>query len=176
MTKAEKIEWILDQHKKTNHMYDKYLPYEFHLRIVVEVKRKFSYLLPSHLDPEIVELACWGHDLIEDTRASYNDVKEKLGKQVADIIYAVTNDKGKNRRERAGSKYYNGIVNEPGATFVKLCDRIGNVQYGIMTGSTMPKMYLKEAPDFFAKLQLDGGVIVYVSPMVDYLTELFKQK
>ena len=40
-------------------------------------------------------LACWGHDLIEDTRVSYNDVKGQLGEEAADIIYALTNEKVK---------------------------------------------------------------------------------
>ncbi len=176
MLKEEKIEWILGKHSNTNHMYDKYLPYEFHLRIVVEIHKKFKSLLPSNFDHESIELACFGHDLIEDTRTSYNDVKKVLGKKVADIIYAVTNDKGKNRKERAGSNYYAGIVNEPGATYVKLCDRIGNVQYGIMTGSDMLKMYRKELHIFLHKLELDKDVAIYLSPMVDYLIELLLPK
>jgi hypothetical protein len=57
-------------------------------------------------------------------------VKNHLDEGAADIIYAVTNDKGKNRKERAGVKYYEGIRKTPGAVFVKLCDRIANVQYG----------------------------------------------
>jgi len=57
--------------------------------------------------------ACWGHDLIEDCRVSYNDVKDALGQEAADIIYAVTNEKGKNRKERANDKYYEGIRNTP---------------------------------------------------------------
>ena len=47
-------------------------------------------------------LATWGHDLIEDTRVSYNDVMNHLGQEASDIVFAVTNDKGKNRQERAG--------------------------------------------------------------------------
>jgi hypothetical protein len=43
--------------------------------------------------------ACWGHDTIEDTRTSYNDAANHLGKDAADIVYAVTNEKGKNRAE-----------------------------------------------------------------------------
>ena len=30
-------QWCLDQHRNTNHMYDTYLPYEFHLRMVHQV-------------------------------------------------------------------------------------------------------------------------------------------
>jgi (p)ppGpp synthase/HD superfamily hydrolase len=100
----------------------------------------------------VIYLACWGHDLIEDTRVSYNDVSHRLDHagyfDVADIIYAVTNEKGKNRKERANEKYYEGIRSTPGAVFVKLCDRIANVQYSKMTKSRMFEMYGKEQHEF----------------------------
>ena len=40
-----KIDWILKQHKDTNHMYDTYLPYEFHLRMVKNVAKPVTVLL-----------------------------------------------------------------------------------------------------------------------------------
>jgi (p)ppGpp synthase/HD superfamily hydrolase len=117
-------------------------------------------------------LACWGHDLIEDTRTSYNDVKDKLGQEVAEIIYAVTNEKGKNRKERANHKYYEGIRNTKGAIFVKLCDRIANVQYSKMTKSRMFEMYQKENQHFIEEL---GWYETHeYKVMFDYLQNLFK--
>jgi len=117
-------------------------------------------------------LACWGHDLIEDCRVSYNDVKDALGQEVADIVYAVTNEKGKNRKERANDKYYEGIRNTPGAVFVKLCDRIANVQYSKMTGSRMFEMYKKENINFMIKL--DRQVNNPYEEMYQYLINLFQ--
>lgn len=145
-----KIEWCIEQHRKTNHFYDAYLPYEFHLRMVVQNCIMFSKL--SKIDYVDLELACLGHDLIEDCRVSYNDCKEQLGEVAADIIYAVSNEKGKNRKERANDKYYEGIRNTEGATFVKLCDRIANVQYSKLTKSRMFDMYKKENKEFVEKL------------------------
>jgi (p)ppGpp synthase/HD superfamily hydrolase len=90
-------------------MYDTYLPYEFHLRMVRSVGEQFKHLLvdEEYFTGDVIVnpstqvstrhacmLACWGHDLIEDTRVSYNDVKEHLGQEAADIIYALTNEKG----------------------------------------------------------------------------------
>lgn len=149
----KQLEWIFQQHKSTNHMYDKYLPYEFHLRMASDVCDEFISLIPNLNDGETsfrndVKLATFGHDLIEDTRVSYNDVKEVLGHTPAEIIYAVSNEKGKTRKERANSKYYEGIRNTEGAVFVKLCDRIANVRYGILTKSRMPDMYRKENEGF----------------------------
>jgi len=163
----DKIQWCIDKHKNTNHYYDTYLPYEFHLRMVVQVCRDFIHLPPNQWSE--LEMACWGHDLIEDTRTSYNDCKKILGDYVADIIYAVTNEKGKNRNQRANDQYYSGIRNTEGATFVKLCDRIANVQYSKLTKSRMFDMYLKENKNFVDHLNSDKTY----SPMTKYLTGLF---
>jgi (p)ppGpp synthase/HD superfamily hydrolase len=156
-----KVDWVLEQHSSSNHMYDKYLPYEFHLRMVVNVYEKFKDILDNHhgvIDNQVnVYLACWAHDTIEDTRVSYNDVKENLGEGVADIVYSVTNEKGRNRKERANKKYYEGIRSTPGGVFVKLCDRIANVQYSKMTGSRMFEMYQKENIDFMVSLGRQVG-------------------
>ena len=184
------VDWCIEQHHKTNHFYDKYLPYEFHLRMVNNVFKDFCYLLDYTKDYftgedfismsrgqvtliEACSRASWGHDLIEDTRVSFNDVKDKLGQEAANIIYAVTNDKGKNRSERAGDKYYEGIRNTPGAVFVKLCDRIANVQYGKMTKSRMFEMYKKENDNFIVQLGWDDTNTHPYFEMFVYLNNLF---
>jgi (p)ppGpp synthase/HD superfamily hydrolase len=186
-------QWCIDKHKETNHMYDTYLPYEFHLRMVANVGNTYKHLLDGYKEYYTGDLivnpvqqisllsacmtACWGHDLIEDCRVSYNDVKDALGQEAADIIYAVTNEKGKNRKERANDKYYEGIRNTPGAVFVKLCDRIANVQYSKMTGSRMFEMYKKENTEFTKALGLRGDGVEYPGheyyQMYKYLNNLF---
>jgi (p)ppGpp synthase/HD superfamily hydrolase len=183
------VDWCIEQHRKTNHFYDRYLPYEFHLRMVNNVFEDFQHLLDDTKDyftgkpwrgpnqdqmtlRDACRKASFGHDLIEDTRVSYNDVKNQLGEEVADIIYAVTNDKGKNRKERAGDNYYEGIRNTPGAVFVKLCDRIANVQYGKMTKSRMFEMYKKENIHFMISLGREVGNPY--EEMYQYLINLFR--
>jgi (p)ppGpp synthase/HD superfamily hydrolase len=176
----DRIKWCIKQHTDTNHMYDTYLPYEFHLRMVNHVAHQFQHLLDNEVDyftgkreisrvgddtetlREVCLIATWGHDLIEDTRVSYNDVKSQLGQAAADIIYAVTNEKGKKRKERANDKYYAGIRSTPGAVFVKLCDRIANVQYSKMTGSRMFEMYREEKSRIHASTWLQPRKSKYV--------------
>jgi (p)ppGpp synthase/HD superfamily hydrolase len=186
----EGIDWILEQHRSTNHMYDDYLPYEYHLRMVNRVGEKFKNLLDQDKDyftgddyrgpkqgqitlRKACMIATWGHDLAEDTRVSYNDINNHLGQAVADIIYAVTNEKGKTRKERANDKYYEGIRNTPGAVFVKLCDRIANVQYSKVTGSRMFEMYKNENDDFLIKLGFTNGNDHPLKEMSNYLENLF---
>jgi (p)ppGpp synthase/HD superfamily hydrolase len=167
----EKIKWCIEQHKNTNHMYDTYLPYEFHLRMVAGVAKQFENLLDNEVVRQACNLAAWGHDLIEDCRVSYNDVKGVLGQEAADIIYAVSNEKGKNRKERANAKYYEGIRNTPGAVFVKLCDRVANVQYSKMTGSRMFEMYKLENSEFIESL---GFTVDHeYGVLFDYLLDIF---
>jgi (p)ppGpp synthase/HD superfamily hydrolase len=182
--------WCIDQHRNTNHYYDTYLPYEFHLRMVNQVAQDFKHLLDDTKDyftgdkwrgPKQGQVtlmdaclrATWGHDLIEDCRVSYNDVNNHLGQEAADIIYAVTNEKGKSRKERANDKYYEGIRNTPGAVFVKLCDRIANVQYSKMTKSRMFEMYKKENDEFIVKLGYDDTNTHPYFEMFSYLVNLF---
>jgi (p)ppGpp synthase/HD superfamily hydrolase len=182
-------DWCIENHRATNHMYDTYLPYEFHLRMVNQVAQDFKHLLDDskdyftgepyrgpRQDQVTLRTAClratWGHDLIEDCRVSYNDVMNTLGQEAADIVYAVTNEKGKNRKERANEKYYNGIRFTPGAVFVKLCDRIANVQYSKMTKSRMYGMY-KEENENFEKMLGRHTDYKDLEPMFDYLTNLF---
>ena len=184
-----KSNWCIEQHRKTNHFYDVYLPYEFHLRMVNQVGQDFKHLLDDTKDyytgetyrgpkqeqvtmQEACLVATWGHDLIEDCRVSYNDVKNHLGQESADIVYAVTNEKGKNRAERGNEKYYQGIRETPGAVFVKLCDRIGNVQYSKMTKSRMFEMYSKENPKFEKMLGRHTDY-KHLETMFKYLEDLF---
>ena len=134
----------------TNHKYDG-KPYTYHLSMVVEVAEKFIHLIPVN-KRDTVLAACWCHDTIEDCRVTYNDVKSELGEEVANIVYALTNEKGKTRKERANDKYYEGIRETEFAVFVKLCDRIANIQYSYSQRSRMSDMYKKETPDFIKSI------------------------
>lgn len=181
-------EWAVAQHENTNHMYAGYLPYRFHLEMVVGVAYKFReiwsnlyYQLPFY---EVAIPAAYGHDLIEDTRVTYSDIKAQinnpLAQEISNIIYALTNEKGKNRVERANDKYYEGIRNTPGAVFVKLCDRIANVKFGLLIGGSMLDQYRKENRKFLEKLGLIGENNKWTEKgkehkqIVEYLQKLFE--
>lgn len=138
-------------HGEINHRYDGH-PYWLHLEHVVEVAGRYLHLLPSASVEETVLAACWAHDIIEDCRITYNDVKRELGEEVAEIVYALTNEKGKTRKQRASVKYYAGIRATPYATFTKLCDRIANFEYSIEHESKMMEVYAKENTHFLAML------------------------
>lgn len=154
ISKAEK--YAIERHAGTNHNYDKYLPYEFHLRMVVKMCMDFINYIPLEYR-YIVIAACWCHDIIEDARETYGDVMSQTNEMVAEIARAVTNyGRGRNRDERMPDFVYLDIKQTQFATFVKLCDRIANFQYSKMTGSSMFKKYVKEHTHFKEMLFVEG--------------------
>jgi (p)ppGpp synthase/HD superfamily hydrolase len=140
-------QYAIQCHEETNHKYDKTKPYSFHLNMVADAIDIFIHLIPEEKQ-DIVRASGWVHDCIEDCRQTYNDVKKVCGEEVAEIAYALTNEKGKTRSERANEKYYQGIKNTPYAVFVKLADRIANVEYSKSKGSDMFEKYRKENEKF----------------------------
>lgn len=163
-------EYAIASHKDTNHLYDN-LPYDFHLAMVVDVAIKFSYLIPTEHQHNVIA-ACWVHDCIEDCRQTYNDVLKATNEEVAEIAYALTNEKGKSRKERANDKYYAGIRNTPFASFVKLCDRIANVKYSLSQGSKMYEKYKLENESFLDLVVTDTHRGLY-NPLIACLKEQF---
>lgn len=146
-------------HYKTNHTYDGH-PYLYHLKLAYSFAVKYVDKYFDTKVREIILAATWAHDVIEDTRQTYNDVKRELGEEVAEIVYALTNEKGKTRAERANNKYYDGIMNNEYAPFVKLCDRLANVKYGKDNASNkMLDRYRSEQPNF--ERHLSGALYRY---------------
>jgi len=173
------LEYAERQHRITNHKYDG-KPYTVHLEMVFYTGIKFIQLAPKDWH-ETLLAACWLHDVIEDCRITYNDLVGDFNPTVANLVYAVTNEKGKNRAERANDTYYEGITRESNAVFVKLCDRIANVEYSkdSRRNSNMFAKYEKENKEFLIKLELwdDASKRYNNSSYIDmaiYLSELFK--
>ena len=164
------MNFALRSHEETNHFYDDYLPYSFHLRMAIKVAYDFLYLLPNHMDKIWAIGGTWCHDTIEDARQNYNSVKKYTCIEIAEIARACTNlTRGRNRKERMPDWIYEDIAATHLATFVKLCDRIANVQYGKLTGSSMVETYRNEQEHFKTMLHVKDEL----EPMWKYLDELF---
>ncbi len=151
------------EHKRVNHNYDEN-DYVFHLDMVrshmlniIECVNELEGFDSNFMF--VLLCASYTHDLIEDCRVTYNDLVNDLQKkygglseqqaiQVAELTYAVTNEKGKTRSERANKKYYDEMREVPGAVLLKIADRTANLQYSKETDSSMYLKYVKELPDF----------------------------
>jgi (p)ppGpp synthase/HD superfamily hydrolase len=142
---AEAMLFVQERHNP-NQKYGDY-PYFFHLYQVVSIAREFGF------DDEEIILALWLHDAQEDTFTSYNDIKQRFGERVADITYAVTDAKGKNRKEKHANTYP-AIREDKKAVIVKQCDRLGNIRFSKATGEKID-MYRKEQPEFYRALHRD---------------------
>jgi len=154
-----------------NQKYAGNLPYSFHLDCVERQGRKFIHLIDKE-DVLVVIAGLISHENIEDFRMTYNDVVEvaskfynvhgssynyieDFGKKVADIVYAVTDEKGKSRSERKNEKYYKELRENKLAVFVKLADLSANTLFSKLTGSSMYEKYKKEFPKFKEKVYIE---------------------
>ena len=177
-------------HASVNHAYDRIRPYGFHLDMVVNWVRKYiGEVCVSEQDVLPIYFAAFYHDSIEDARLSYNDVmriaKELMNEEQAylatEIVYALTNEKGRNRAERANEKYFAGIREIPYAPFVKLADRLANTSYAFSKGTAdslrMSKVYREELPGFLEALKVEGTDVRFSLPeaMVEDLWEVIPQ-
>ncbi len=152
-------------HASVNQTYGKNLPYSFHLDLVVKSIQDYGHLVCVR-EEDVVPLIFGGyyHDSIEDARQSYNDVMAiarsfmtiEQALMATEIAYALTNDKGRTRAERAGEAYYKGIRETPYAPFVKLCDRLANITYSCSGDNAdsirMKGVYKVEMPHFLSSI------------------------
>ncbi len=123
--------------------YDDMFPYEKHLDDVVNILKEHGYsgkyIVAGYL-----------HDVIEDGTVSYNDIRGYFGIEVAEMVYCVTDELGRNRKERK-QKTLPKTKSNPDAIIVKLADRIANIEHGGKID-----MYAKEYIEFNEALYIEG--------------------
>jgi len=116
-------------------------PYDFHLEQVEKTLLSFGF------HAEYLLAAAWLHDVVEDTPITHGMVKHGFDERIADIVYAVTNEYGRNRKERHAKTYPKVKANKD-ALIVKLADRIANAESARDSGSDLFAMYAKEWLEF----------------------------
>lgn len=67
------------------------------------------------------------HDTIEDTNTTYDELKEKFGHEVADIVLELTDDKRLGKQERKLRQVQHAANRSTKARKIKLADKICNV-------------------------------------------------
>jgi (p)ppGpp synthase/HD superfamily hydrolase len=119
-----------------NQSYDEIFPYEKHLDDVVDILKRFGITSAKFL------ISGYLHDSMEDGALSYNKIKRSFGKDVAEIVYCVTDEIGRDREEKK-VKTLPKTASNPDAIIIKLADRIANIEHGGKVD-----MYAKEYPIF----------------------------
>jgi (p)ppGpp synthase/HD superfamily hydrolase len=127
-------------------------PYGKHLDDVARIVKKYLYYLDEKYHKDMLA-AAYCHDLIEDTEVSARILEQRTNKLVTDIVFAVTNERGKNRKER-NFKTYPKIWGNDLAIFLKICDRIANTQNSKKNNHPMYSVYKAEYPVFRYALKI----------------------
>lgn len=183
-------------HDEVNQKYDGYLPYGYHLKLTASYVSRYGYLVAeTETDVLILYAAAYLHDAIEDARMSYHDLirflgefkaegrvppkdaQEEIESQVPEIVYALSNEKGRNRRERANEAYYQGIRNTRFASFIKMCDRLANIQYStqFVFSNRMLEVYKREHPGFIRAIS-EGAVTPLPPAMIQEAADLLEKE
>jgi (p)ppGpp synthase/HD superfamily hydrolase len=143
-------------------------PYYFHLDRVAEIAKRYEL-------PLEIQIAAYLHDVVEDTKVTANEVFEEFGYEIATLVYSVTDEElsdieldhiGDNFKEENHKKQiriakkvktYPKIISHPFGVFLKLCDRIANVECSLTSKDTkMIDKYRDEQPEFKNKLFTPG--------------------
>ncbi|HEY5719512.1 MAG TPA: HD domain-containing protein [Gammaproteobacteria bacterium] len=109
----------IDQRRKYTHQ-----PYQVHLKAVAE-------LVATVTDDPVVRAAAWLHDVVEDTPATLDDLREAFGEAVARLVAELTDVSRPgdgNRAERKALDRDHLAQASPAAKTVKLADLIDNAR------------------------------------------------
>jgi (p)ppGpp synthase/HD superfamily hydrolase len=112
--------------------------YTFHLAAVEKVLTDFGYYAPQWV------AVAWLHDVLEDTKTTFEELEETFGMVIAGRVDDVTG-RGANRRER-NSDILRKIQHSPNSAILKIADRIANVEY--CANNKYGPMYLTEREAF----------------------------
>ena len=118
-------------------------PYHVHLDAVAEISRPYG---------EIAEAVAYLHDVVEDTDVSVDQIEERFGPLVAEAVGILTDEPGKNRKERK-AKTYAKMADVSGeaeiALVVKAADRLANMRACVADDNQrLLGVYRKEHPTF----------------------------
>lgn len=112
-------------------------PYIYHLDRTWEIANDFNL-------SEDVQVACYLHDVLEDTEVKFEEIWGEFGWEVAQLVFLVTDEWVRNRRERK-DKTFPKIRSNENAVQIKLCDRIANIKSCLLDkNKSLLKMYVDE--------------------------------
>ena len=111
----------------------------------IEVSKLIEKYMEDDLEQDIFKVAALLHDTLEDTDATYEEIEELFGKNIADIVLELTNDK--EVKDRLGKDVYlaNKMSKMNDKTLIlKLCDRLHNVSELIYADDEFNEKYVRE--------------------------------
>jgi GTP diphosphokinase / guanosine-3',5'-bis(diphosphate) 3'-diphosphatase len=141
---SEAIEFAFEKHK--GQLDDDNNPYYEHLSQVVSILEKTTN------DNDILA-AAWLHDVVEDCGVTYNELKEKFGKNIADLVMEVTHD------DHGNKGYTFPRLKHKEAIMIKFADRLSNISRMSAWDDDRREHYLRRSK--FWKKDLNDEIIKY---------------
>jgi len=93
------------------------------------------------------------HDIIEDTEVTYNELRQKFDKKIADGVIALTKNKRLDKKLQLSDSLKRIQKQPKEIAIVKLADRITNLQKPpVFWNVKKRKSYLKQAVEIFTSL------------------------
>lgn len=114
-------------------------PYIEHLEAVVDILKPYG---------EEAAVIGYLHDVVEDTSESIDNIQSVFGEFVAGCVAIITDEQGKNRKERKTNTYQKlaGVTGKESlALIVKAADRLANIEACLAENNAgLLRMYEKE--------------------------------
>lgn len=127
-------------------------PYWKHCEEVVQILQK-------HIDDvhENTLAAAWLHDVLEDTKITYQDLVTQFGKPIADLVLEVTDvsmpEDGNRARRKQLDKEHLAKASKEGQD-IKVADLISNSRNIVFWDVNFAKVYLREKESLLEVLTL----------------------
>lgn len=156
-------------------------PYTAHLDHVDEILTNYGFESYLNINDDYyspIMIAGYLHDIIEDTKVTREDLEREFNSDVAELVWRVTDESGRNRKERK-AKTMPKILGDPRSVIIKIADRLGNIENCIKYDNQQHKyssslygMYRGENQGFIDAVA-PYAIIPVCKEMLDYLRNIF---
>lgn len=138
-------------------------PYVYHLYNVVQNLKSIN------ASSELIQ-AGWLHDTIEDTSTNYSMLVRHFGENIAELVYAVTDELGRSRIARK-TKTWPKISDNPKAMTLKLADILANVENAVTDCNLkLLRMYRQEYQDIHSLYDFSDNQLTLTAKIDTFLT------
>jgi guanosine-3',5'-bis(diphosphate) 3'-pyrophosphohydrolase len=104
-------------------------------------------------DAELVA-AGWLHDTIEDTKTTHDELAQRVGLRVANLVAEVTDDMTLSKSERRRKQAEDAPKKSAGAKMIKIADKISNLR-----ARTLPEPNREEREDLAEYIEFSAKVV-----------------
>ena len=127
------------------------------------VKQVVDTLADAGIDDDVILSAAWLHDVIEDTSTNYDEINNKFGRVIADMVSSLSKDGRLPRRSREIEYAQRLSTASPRAKVVKLADILVNLKSVTDSPMDVVKMRRKTSRLRMYLLAIRDGMYLDVS-------------